>query len=241
MIKIRNNSWNKLFEQNNIKNMINKINDDLKKDVELLEGLVDIFPYTDKILNCFDLTSFNNLNNSKEPLVVLIGQDPYIKKFEINNEIVPQAMGLSFSVPKEIDVPPSLRNIYKELKDDLDIEIANHGDLTKWAKQGVLLLNRSLTVRENNSNSHKKIWNGFMEEVVNFINKEKENCVFILWGNDAKKIKKNIDINKHLVLEATHPSPLGANKGGFFGCKHFSKTNEYLKKHNKNVIDWDLN
>lgn len=231
MIKIKNNCWNKLFERINIKNMITKINEELEKEIKLLDGIIDIFPYPEKILNCFDLCELNDLK------VILIGQDPYINK----NGLIPQAMGLSFSVPKGLNIPPSLKNIYKELKNDLNIEIANHGDLTKWAKQGVLLLNRSLTVRENNSNSHKKIWNGFMEAVVNFINKEKENCVFILWGNDAKKIKKNIDINKHLVLEATHPSPLGANKGGFFGCKHFSKTNEYLKKHNKNVIDWNLN
>ena len=231
MIKIKNNSWNKLFEQNNIKNMIMKINEELEKEIILLDGIIDIFPYPDKILNCFDLCKLNDLK------VILIGQDPYINK----DKLIPQAMGLSFSVPKGLILPPSLRNIYKELKNDLNIEIANHGDLTKWGKEGVLLLNRSLTVRQGSSNSHKKIWNGFMEEVVEFINEEKENCVFILWGNDAKKIKKKIDNEKHLLLEATHPSPLGANEGGYFGCKHFSKTNEYLKNHNKKIIDWDLN
>ena len=233
MIKINKNSWSDLFEKDIIKEKINYINQELEKELELLDNIIDIFPKPDKILNCFDLCDVENVK------VILIGQDPYINKFDINGVVMPQAMGLSFSVPKGINIPPSLKNIYKELKDDLNIEKL-HGDLTKWNKQGVLLLNRSLTVREGQSNSHKKIWNGFLEIIIKYINENKKNCVFILWGNDAKKIKKLINIENHLILEGTHPSPLGANKGGFFGEKYFSKTNEYLKKYEKNIIDWKL-
>ena len=233
MIKINQNSWSDLFGNIIIKEKINYINKELEKELELLDNIIDIFPKPDKILNCFDLCSLEDVK------VILLGQDPYINKFDINGVVTPQAMGLSFSVPKGINIPPSLKNIYKELKDDLNIENL-HGDLTNWNKQGVLLLNRSLTVREGKSNSHKKMWDGFMEKVVEYINEKKSNCVFILWGNDAKKLKKLINNDKHLILEGTHPSPLGANKGGFFGGKYFSKTNEYLKKYKKNIIDWNL-
>jgi len=233
MIKINKNSWSDLFEKDVIKYKIDNINKELKKELELLDNIVDIFPKPDKILNCFDLCSIEDVK------VILVGQDPYINKFDINGIITPQAMGLSFSVPKGINIPPSLKNIFKELKDDLNIENL-HGDLTKWNKQGVLLLNRSLTVRQGQSNSHKKMWNGFMEKVVEYINENKKNCVFILWGNDAKKLKKLINNDKHLILEGTHPSPLGANKGGFFGGKYFSKTNKYLKIHKKKIINWKL-
>lgn len=233
MIKINNNSWNDLFDNVTMKEKIEYINQELEKELELLDNIIDIFPKPDKILNCFDLCDVEDVK------VILVGQDPYINKFDINGIVTPQAMGLSFSVPKGIKIPPSLKNIYKELKDDLNIENL-HGDLTNWNKQGVLLLNRSLTVREGKSNSHKKMWNGFMEKVVEYINENKKNCVFILWGNDAKKLKKLINNDKHLILEGTHPSPLGANKGGFFGGKYFSKTNEYLKIHKKKVINWNL-
>ena len=233
MIKINKNSWSDLFENNKIKEKIDNINQELEKELELLDNIIDIFPKPDKILNCFDLCDVEDVK------VILVGQDPYINKFDINGIVTPQAMGLSFSVPKGINIPPSLKNIYKELKDDLNIENL-HGDLTNWNKQGVLLLNRSLTVREGKSNSHKKMWNGFMEKVVEYINEKKSNCIFILWGNDAKKLKKLINNDKHLILEGTHPSPLGANKGGFFGGKYFSKTNEYLKIHKKKIINLKL-
>lgn len=233
MIKTNKNTWSDLFENIIIKEKIDNINQELEKELKLLDNIIDIFPKPDKILNCFDLCSLEDVK------VILVGQDPYINKFDINGVVTPQAMGLSFSVPREINIPPSLKNIYKELKDDLNIENL-HGDLTNWNKQGVLLLNRSLTVREGKSNSHKKMWNGFMEKVVEYINEKKSNCVFILWGNDAKKLKKLINNDKHLILEGTHPSPLGANKGGFFGGKYFSKTNEYLKIHKKKIINWKL-
>ena len=233
MIKANKNSWSDLFENIIIKEKIDNINQELEKKLKLLDNIIDIFPKPDKILNCFDLCDIEDVK------VILVGQDPYINKFDINGVVTPEAMGLSFSVPREINIPPSLKNIYKELKDDLNIE-NSHGDLTNWNKQGVLLLNRSLTVREGKSNSHKKLWNGFMEKVVEYINEKKSNCVFILWGNDAKKLKKLINNDKHLILEGTHPSPLGANKGGFFGGKYFSKTNEYLKIHKKKIINWKL-
>ena len=174
MIKINKNSWSDLFENIIIKEKIDNINQELEKELKLLDNIIDIFPKPDKILNCFDLCSVEDIK------VILVGQDPYINKFDINGVVTPQAMGLSFSVPKEINIPPSLKNIYKELKDDLNIENL-HGDLTNWNKQGVLLLNRSLTVREGKSNSHKKMWNGFMEKVIEYIN-EKKVIVYLYYG-----------------------------------------------------------
>ena len=149
-------------------------------------------------------------------------------------------MGLSFSVPNGIDVPPSLVNIYKEISSDLNLPIPKNGDLTKWAKEGVLLLNTVLTVRAHNANSHKACgWEKFTDGVIKKLSDKKENLVFILWGGNARSKKSLIDTSKHLILETVHPSPLSAYNG-FFGCKHFSKCNEYLYKHNIETIDWDL-
>ena len=149
-------------------------------------------------------------------------------------------MGLCFSVPENINIPPSLKNIYKEIEQDIeDCNKSNHtnGDLTYLAEQGVLLLNTSLTVRQSKPGSHSKIWNQFTELLLQSLMSKTENIVFLLWGNHAKKYKAYID-NKHKYLEATHPSPLGANRGGWFGCKHFSKTNDILEKLSKNKINW---
>ena len=170
-----------------------------------------------------NICEFNNLK------VILLGQDPYHQKG--------QAMGLSFSVPENIKIPPSLVNIYKELKTDCNLQLL-HGDLTKWAKQGVLLLNTSLTVRESCPNSHQKYWRPFTDNLIKYISDNKEGLVFLLWGGHAKNKKKLIDFNKHYVLEANHPSPLSANRGGWFGCKHFSKTNDFLQKNGKKEICW---
>lgn len=186
-----------------------------------------IYPDMYDLYNCFRYTPFDSLK------AVLLGQDPY---HEPN-----QAHGLCFSVKDGVKNPPSLENIFKELQSDLGVERPKSGNLTKWAKEGVLLMNTSLTVREHLANSHSKCgWSWFTDSVINIISENKEHVVFILWGGNARSKKPLIDTNKHLVLECAHPSPLSAYNG-FFGSKHFSKTNEYLKKFGISQIDWDLN
>lgn len=184
-----------------------------------------IFPKKEDVFKAFELTPFEDVK------VVLIGQDPYHNPN--------QAHGLSFSVNSGVKIPPSLNNIFKELKTDLGIQIPTHGNLSFWAKQGVLLLNATLTVRANEPGSHQnKGWEQFTDFVIQTISKEKNHCVFLLWGNYAKNKKVIINSSKHLILEAAHPSPLA--RGGFFECKHFSKTNEYLKSHNQQAINWNI-
>lgn len=185
-----------------------------------------VYPDMYDLYNCFRFTPFSNVK------AVLLGQDPYHN--------VGQAHGLCFSVQDGIEKPPSLQNIFKELKSDLGFEIPTSGNLTKWAKEGVLLLNTSLTVRAHQANSHSKCgWAWFTDSVISLISEKKENVVFILWGGNARSKKPLIDQSKHLILECAHPSPLSAYNG-FFGCKHFSKTNDYLIKNNKEPIDWSL-
>jgi len=163
--------------------------------------------------------------------VVILGQDPYHGPG--------QAMGLSFSVPDGVRTPASLRNIYKELHNDVGMEVPNHGNLTKWAEQGVFLLNAMLTVEARKAGSHKKIgWQTFTNAVIKAISDHHEGIVFLLWGNFAKGKKEFIDQMKHHVLESVHPSPLAGN--GFQGNKHFSKTNELLEKQGRGIIDWSL-
>lgn len=178
---------------------------------------------------------FNALNNVKydDVKVVIIGQDPY---HEPN-----QAHGLSFSVENDVKLPPSLQNIYKEIQNDLGIEISKNGNLTCWAKQGVLLLNSVLTVRRGQANSHKdKGWEKLTTKIIELLNKREKPIVFLLWGNSAKKIGDIITNTKHLKLTSAHPSPLSAYNG-FFGCKHFSKTNEFLIRNNQEPINWSVN
>ncbi len=186
-----------------------------------------VYPDMYDLYNCFKYTQFKDLK------AVILGQDPY------HNE--GQAHGLCFSVQDGIDLPPSLVNIYKEIKSDLGIDPPKSGNLTKWAKEGVLLLNTSLSVRAHQANSHSKCgWAWFTDNVIKTVSEQAENVVFILWGGNARSKKPLIDQSKHLVLECAHPSPLSAYNG-FFGCKHFSKTNEYLISKGKLPIDWDLN
>ncbi len=184
-----------------------------------------IYPPGSQIFNAFDTTPFDAVK------VVILGQDPYHGPG--------QAMGLSFSVRKTTKIPASLKNIYKEIYTDLGIPIANHGDLTSWAQQGVFLLNAMLTVEANLASSHKNIgWQMFTDAVIQQLSENKSGLVFLLWGNFARAKKQLIDTTKHLVLEAAHPSPLAG--GAFFGSKHFSKANAYLKQHNQQEIDWSV-
>ena len=185
-----------------------------------------IYPPGKLIFNAFEQTPFEQVK------VVILGQDPYHNPG--------QAHGLSFSVPDKVPLPPSLINIFKELKNDIGIECPPSGNLSKWAKQGVLLLNASLTVRQNEPGSHARAgWTIFTDEVIKKISDEKSGVVFLLWGNYAQEKQQMIDETKHFVLKAAHPSPLSANRG-FFGCKHFSKTNEILMRENKTPIDWKI-
>jgi len=162
--------------------------------------------------------------------IVILGQDPYHGP--------KQAMGLSFSVPDKVKVPPSLRNIYKELADDLDQPIPTSGNLTHWAKQGVLLLNATLTVEQGNAGSHQgRGWEQFTDQIIKTVSTEQDHVVFILWGKFAASKGSLIDEHKHLILTAPHPSPLSSHRG-FFGCKHFSQANEYLKNHDEKEILW---
>lgn len=184
------------------------------------------FPPQELILSALNHCAFSNIK------VVIIGQDPY--------HGVGEANGLSFSVNDGVRIPPSLRNINRELCDDLDsIFMPTSGNLEHWARQGVLLLNATLTVRKDSPNSHKHLkWNLFTDAVIQKISEEKENVVFLLWGGFAHKKGAKIDRNKHLVLESGHPSPMSANQGKWFGNKHFSQTNSYLKKNGLAEIKW---
>ena len=185
-----------------------------------------VFPPADDIFNAFHLTPLSDVK------VVIIGQDPY------HND--GQAHGLCFSVKKGVEVPPSLVNIYKELHDDLGCTIPNHGCLTKWAEQGVLMLNTVLTVRAHQANSHRGIgWEEFTDAAIMALNSQDRPIVFILWGAPAQRKARMLDNPKHLILKAPHPSPLSAYRG-FFGSKPFSQTNDFLKEHGIEPIDWQI-
>lgn len=225
--------WNDFFNNVDIKNNLKDIYKFIEEEEQKYTPL-KVFPKKENLFKCFELTPFEKMR------VVLIGMDPYIN--EINGEC--QAQGLCFSVPDNFPYPPSLKNVFKELVSDIECEYPINGNLNKWGEQGVLLLNRSLSVLQGKSNSHKKIWTNFNLKLMEFIINNKDFCIFICWGNEAKKFLNIFDMQKnknHIVLEATHPSPLSANRGGFFGCKHFSKTNQLLKKHSYEEIDWSLN
>ena len=185
-----------------------------------------VYPDMYDIYNCFRYTPFSEVK------VVLLGQDPY------HNE--GQAHGLCFSVKEGMKKPPSLENMLKELQSDLGVPPPRSGDLTKWAKEGVLLLNTALTVRAHQANSHANCgWSWFTDSVISLLSEQKEGLVFLLWGGNARRKVPLIDQSKHLILQCAHPSPLSAYQG-FFGCKHYSKTNEYLKRTGKSPIDWNL-
>lgn len=183
------------------------------------------YPKGSDIFNAFEFSPFD------ETKVVILGQDPYHGPG--------QAHGLSFSVPKGVAVPPSLQNIYREMKDDLNVDSPNHGNLEDWAKQGVLLLNATLTVRAHEAGSHQnKGWDIFTDEVIKKLSANKEGIIFLLWGGFAKKKSKLIDSSKHHILTSSHPSPLSANRGYWFGNKHFSSTNQLLQEQGDDAIRW---
>ena len=185
-----------------------------------------VYPKEEEEFNAFHKTPFKTLK------IVLLGQDPYHGEG--------QAHGLSFSVPKEVKTPPSLVNIFKEIENDLNIKNHGKGDLTKWAEQGVLLLNSTLTVRKNMAGSHQnKGWEQFTDKVISTISSKKEGVIFLLWGKFAQNKQKLIDKSKHHILMSSHPSPLSSYRG-FLGCKHFSECNKILKKENKTEINWKL-
>ena len=202
--------------------------DDLREFLkQAYQSDASVYPPAPLIFNALSLTPLSNVK------VVILGQDPYHGPG--------QAMGLSFSVPKAIPKPPSLNNILKEMASDIGTTPSVHGDLTYWAQQGVLLLNSSLTVKEGEPNSHQSAgWEQFTDQVIDVVNEQTKNTVFILWGSKAQKKGKYIDASKHLILTAVHPSPLAANRGGFFGTKPFSKANDYLKQHGLSPVDWQL-
>lgn len=183
------------------------------------------YPPGSLIFNAFNLCPFDRVK------VVIIGQDPYHEPG--------QAQGLSFSVPEGVPFPPSLQNIFKEIQLDLGKPIPPTGDLTRWAEQGVLLLNATLTVRAHQAASHQRHgWEQFTDAAIRALNTERENLVFILWGGYARSKAQLIDRSRHLVLESVHPSPLSANRGGWFGNHHFSQCNAYLREHGEQEIDW---
>lgn len=195
-----------------------------------------VFPLPQHIFEAFNQCPFEKTK------VVILGQDPYHSLSPTTSgSFIPHAHGMCFSIQREATkIPPSLQNIYKEIQDELGGSIPNHGNLIDWAKQGVLLLNASLTVRAHQANSHSDIgWHTFTDHVIKKLSEKKDHLVFLLWGNFARSKKTLIDPQKHLILEAAHPSPFSAHSG-FFGCGHFSKANTYLEKQGLEPIDWQI-
>lgn len=214
-------SWKQYLKSEFEKPYFAKLTENVRNEYK--NGLC--FPPAKLVFNAFNLCPFNKVK------VVILGQDPYHE--------LGQAMGLSFSVPDGIMLPPSLQNIYKEIHSDLGKPIPTSGDLTRWAKQGVLLLNATLTVRAHEANSHQTLgWQNFTDAAIETINTHREHIVFMLWGGFARSKKRLIDTNRHCIIESVHPSPLSANRGGWFGQHQFSRCNAYLKQYGLGEIDW---
>ncbi|MBC2851301.1 uracil-DNA glycosylase [Cetobacterium sp. 8H] len=221
MLKI-GNDWDDILKNELEKSYFLEMKEFLKR--EYSEKI--IYPPKKEIFTAFQLTPY------KDVKVVILGQDPYHGEG--------QAHGLAFSVKKGVKLPPSLRNIYKEIANENEAQVFNHGCLESWATQGVFLLNTSLTVREGEANSHSKIgWSKFTDEVIKKLNEKKEPIIFVLWGNNAKQKKKLITNSQHYILEGVHPSPLSASRG-FFGCNHFKEINLILKEKFNKHIDWNI-
>ena len=214
------NSWDEILKEEFEKEYYLKLREFLKSEYKSYT----VYPNMNDIFNSLKYADYKSLK------AVIIGQDPYHEPG--------QAHGLAFSVQKGTPIPPSLRNIYKELQSDLGITPASHGELTSWAKQGVLLLNNALTVRRGQANSHRgKGWETLTDAIIRRVNEKPEPVVYILWGANAREKTKLINNPNHLVLTSAHPSPLSAHNG-FFGCKHFSKANEFLRSKGVKEIDW---
>jgi uracil-DNA glycosylase len=214
------NSWKTALSNEISSAYFRQLTEFVRKEYEA--GVV--YPALENIFSAFSACPFSQVK------VVILGQDPYHGPGQAN--------GLCFAVPEGIDLPPSLKNIFKEIESDLGIKPMQSGDLNRWARQGVLLLNATLTVRAKSAGSHQnKGWEQFTDAVIKTLSEKREGIVFLLWGNYARKKGAQIDRAKHLVLESAHPSPLSAY-AGFFGNKHFSKTNKYLKNKNQKTIDW---
>ena len=214
------NDWSDFFKKECTKPYFRELN----KRVGAEYASHTVYPPVEKVFNAFEHTPYGAIK------VVIIGQDPYHEPG--------QAMGMCFSVPDGIEIPPSLVNIYKEIHDDLGSAIPDSGDLSRWADQGVLLLNATLTVRRAAANSHAAFgWQTFTDAVISYVNKKDEPVVYMLWGSYARSKTKLLDNPKHLILEAPHPSPLSAYRG-FFGCRHFSKANEFLRQNGVEEIIW---
>lgn len=214
-------SWKQYLKSEFEKPYFAKLTENVRNEYK--NGLC--FPPAKLVFNAFNLCPFNKVK------VVILGQDPYHE--------IGQAMGLSFSVPDGVMLPPSLQNIYKEIHSDLGKPIPTSGDLTRWAKQGVLLLNATLTVRAHEANSHQTLgWQNFTDAAIETINTHREHIVFMLWGGFARSKKRLIDTNRHCIIESVHPSPLSANRGGWFGQHQFSRCNAYLKQYGLGEIDW---
>ncbi len=221
MVKL-DNEWDILLKEEFAKDYYLKLREFLKEEYSAKK----IYPDMHNIFNALKYTSYSDVK------AVILGQDPYHGEG--------QAHGLCFSVLKGVTPPPSLKNIYKEIKSDLGIDQPSHGELTAWAKQGVLLLNATLTVREAAPNSHKgKGWEIFTDKIISLLNEREKPMVFILWGGNARAKKALITNPAHKILEAAHPSPLSAYNG-FFGCRHFSETNRFLTQNNIEPINWQL-
>ena len=216
-------SWKSVLQEEFDKDYFSELTNFVKQQYQLYPGA--IFPKGGEIFRAFDACTFNNVK------VVILGQDPYPTKGH--------AHGLCFSVEKSVrPLPKSLNNIFKELEDDLNLAPHEHGDLNRWAEQGVLLLNAVLTVQEGTPESHAgKGWERFTDAVIEKLNEKSEEVVYMLWGSKAQRKAENVDRSRNLVLMSPHPSPLSAYRG-FFGCKHFSQANEYLESKGKTKIDW---
>lgn len=217
------NKWIEIIKEEKEKPYFKKIEETIAKDCKE----TPIYPPQKLVFNALNLTPFEKVK------VIIIGQDPYHGPNQAN--------GLAFSVKPNISIPPSLRNIFKELKTDIDgFSYPNNGDLTSWAKQGILLLNTSLTVKMQKAGSHSNIgWEIFTDKLVECLNKEKEGLIFVLWGSHAQRKGVNIETNKHFIIKSAHPSPLSAHRG-FFGSKPFSKINEILKNQGLEEINWNI-
>lgn len=214
------NDWDEILKDEFKKEYYLKLREFLKVEYRSRE----IFPNMYDIFNALKLTSYKNTK------VLILGQDPY--------HDIGQAHGLAFSVKPGIKIPPSLLNIYKEIKDEYGYDMPSSGYLESWSKQGVLLLNTVLTVRAHQANSHKNMgWEIFTDEIIKILNRREDPIIFVLWGANARSKKQFIDTRRHFVLEAPHPSPLSAHRG-FFGCNHFKKINDILGSLGKDAIDW---